>query len=81
MKKICNQAFVKDSHRDKRYSGTMRCICCMEESHLDFKFPFLVSKMIDQLRAFGKVHAAKGCNDVRLSAPDWASGVVDIAIV
>ena len=73
MAKICNQTFVKDAYRDKKYIGTMKCISCEEESNISLTFPCCLIDFNKQVKAFQKMHEVKGCNKQRLKAPDWAS--------
>ena len=81
MDKICNQTFVKDKFRDKKYIGTMKCICCDEESNISLKFPCKLTDFNKQINAFQKMHDIKGCNKEQLSAPDWACESFEIGII
>lgn len=80
-KKPCNQLFVKDIYRDKNFAGTVKCICCGEESSLMAKFPFDARLFSNFLKSFVGHHKNKGCNKIQLPAPEWASTNVHIAIV
>lgn len=71
---------MKDTHRDMKYTGTMKCSCCEEESNLPQKFPFKLDEMVKQLEAFIKMHKIKGCNKKQVDIPDWASGEINVAI-
>ena len=77
---IINQMMVKDSHRDTKYSGTMKCACCGEESHLPIIFPFLLCDMIDHMEVFMEMHNIKGCNEVKVDTPEWASSKLSLAL-
>jgi hypothetical protein len=79
--KICNQFFVKDTHRDKKYACTLRCVTCDESSSLNATFPFEVSLLTDFIKNFTNLHHKKGCNKDQLSAPEWASGEFNVGIV
>ena len=80
MTKICNQLFIKDTHRDKRYAATAKCACCGEESNFTEPFPFLLTNYIKWLNNFMKIHKDKGCNKTRLKAPEWAAQEANIGI-
>lgn len=80
MAKICNQTFVKDTHRDKKYIGTMKCISCGEESNISLQFPCKLTDFNKQINAFQKMHETKGCNKKQLNAPEWACQSFDIGI-
>lgn len=80
MAKICNQYFVKDTHRNKQYNETIKCVCCGEESNLAQPFPFLVEDFTKWLKNFNKMHTDKGCNKTLLEVPDWAASVFGFGI-
>ena len=71
--RICNQLFVKDEFRDKQHVGTVKCVCCGEESHMPFKFPFPLEELSKFLKPFVAFHKAKGCNKEKLPSPEWAA--------
>ena len=70
MKKINNQHFVNDLFRDIKYTSTLKCSCCGEESHLSEPSP-LVTDFIKWLNDFTKLHKKKGCNKVRVDIQEW----------
>lgn len=78
--KICNQFFVKDVFRDKRYNGTLKCACCDEESNMNLPYPIEMTALIKFIDLFTKLHASKGCNKAQIVGPDWASGEVNFGI-
>ena len=78
--KICNQRFVKDDFRDKKYIGSMKCITCGEVSNLTSGFPVALKDFTSNLDAFVKLHTVKGCNKTRTIDPDWASSKIGIGI-
>lgn len=80
MAKICNQLFVKDTHRDKKHSATAKCVCCNEESNFTEPFPFTITKYTNWINNFVKMHKDKGCNKTPLDAPEWASKDVSFAV-
>lgn len=80
MGKICNQAFVKDTHRNKFYAGTQKCFCCLEECHIAGPLPIRVDAMLTICSAFVELHESKGCNKVKLPAPEWASGEIGFSL-
>jgi rRNA maturation protein Nop10 len=80
MAKICNQLFIKDTHRNKQYTATAKCVCCGEESNFTEPFPFLLTNYTKWLKNFTKIHKDKGCNKTRLDAPDWAAKEVSFGI-
>jgi hypothetical protein len=80
MAKICNQTFIKDQFRDKKYIGTMKCIFCGEESNISLKFPCSLLEFNKQLQQFTKMHTVKGCNKTKLDAPDWACKTFEVGI-
>ena len=79
MAKATNQVMVKDTHRDMKYTGTMKCMKCGEESNLPEMYGFTVQSMVDQLKAFSKMHDIKGCNKKKVESPEWASGEINMA--
>lgn len=81
MAKICNQVFVKDKFRNKKYAGTQKCLSCNHESHINLKFPFSVTDFISHTEAFVKLHTKLGCNKKSIDAPEWAAQTIDLAIV
>lgn len=78
--KKCNQFFVKDDFRDKKFAGTIKCSCCNEESNLNAKFPFTMDLMINFINAFVTLHKKKGCNKSECEVPDWASGEINFGV-
>jgi len=64
MIEICNQVFVKDSVRDRKYLSTMVCKACGEESNSGLKLPCPVTDFTNELKAFIELHDAKGCNKI-----------------
>lgn len=78
--KICNQLFVKDIYRDKSFMGTVKCVCCGEQSNLNATFPFEVKLFTNFVKDFVRLHKGKGCNKVKLEAPEWASSDVSVGI-
>lgn len=80
MSKICNQTFIKDVYRDKKYTGTMKCVACNEESNINLMLPCSVIDLNKQMKAFSKLHAIKGCNKKQLPAPEWACKSIGIII-
>ena len=80
MAKICNQLFVKDTHRDKKYICTVKCVYCGGESNLNLKLPILLIDYNKFLTKFIKTHKDKGCNKFKLNSPEWASKEINIAI-
>jgi transcription elongation factor Elf1 len=81
MKNICNQSFVKDTHRDKKYNGTIKCSCCGEESHWNHPFPFEMKLYMKWLDDFMSLHKNKGCNKKKLPTQRWESTEVSLGIV
>ena len=81
MSKICNQTFVKDRFRNRKYSGTMKCMCCGEESHLRLKFPILLNYFNNSMKAFVALHTANGCNETAIEAPQWSCKTLDISVI
>lgn len=81
MAKICNQLFIKDTHRNKAHSATCKCVCCGEESNFSEPLPFLMQDYTKWCEGFLKIHKDKGCNKRRLDAPDWASRSISFGIV
>lgn len=71
--KICNQLFVKDTHRNRKFNGTLKCSCCGEESNIEFPYPIEIFDYTRQIDAFVNLHKVKGCNKKQLPRPDWAS--------
>ena len=80
MEKICNQHFVKDTHRDKKYNGTIKCSCCGEESNWIHPYPFEMKAFIKWLNDFTKLHKNKGCNKVRIDIQEWESKEVSFGV-
>ena len=78
--KICNQHFVKDTHRNKKHTATIRCAMCEEESNLIPELPISVYDYIDFMKTFIKLHSMYGCNKERLKVPEWASSDMSIGI-
>lgn len=64
MNKVCNQVFVKDTARDKKYLSTMKCRTCGEESNSGLIMPCPITEFTNELKAFIKLHDAKGCNKI-----------------
>lgn len=78
--KVCNQHMVKDSIRNKKYTGTIKCVACEDESNLQMKLPISVYDYIEYMKAFIKLHSMFGCNKVKLPVPDWASSDMSVGI-
>jgi len=79
MEKICNQHFIKDTHRDKKYTSTLKCSCCGEESHLTQPAPF-VKDFVRWLNDFTKLHKNKGCNKHKIEDQEWAAKEVSFGV-
>jgi hypothetical protein len=80
MKKICNQYFVKDTHRNKKYNGTIKCSCCDEESNWNQPYPFEMKLFIKWISDFQKLHNNKGCNKIKIETQAWESKEVSFGI-
>ncbi len=80
MPKICNQYFVKDTHRNKEFMGTAKCAKCNEESSLDVQFPLEMKLLSDFSKSFTKHHKIKGCNKYKSEPGEWASKSVSLGI-
>jgi hypothetical protein len=80
MAKICNQTFVKDQYRDRKYIGTMKCMHCEEESNIRFRFPIKITDFNKIVKAFVSLHTLNGCNKVQSEAPLWACGSVELGL-
>lgn len=78
--KICNQFFVKDIIRDKKYIGTLKCVCCNEESNMSGQYGIPVDDFLKFIKAFINLHKMKGCNKEQLKHPEWASTEVGFGI-
>ena len=79
-RKICNQHFVKDSYRNKKYNGTIKCSCCGEESNWIHPFPFEMKLFIKWLDDFVKLHKNKGCNKTEIQIQEWESKEVSFGV-
>lgn len=77
---ISNQLFVKDAHRDKSFTCTVKCAFCNEEENCLLKLPFPLKDYIKFINKFVRKHNKKGCNKVPIPAPEWASKKVELAI-
>jgi len=78
---ICNQFFVKDTHRDKRYPATIRCSCCDRVYHYINSFPFSINDIAKWMERTTQIHDFKGCNEKQLPDPEWASKEVEFTII
>ncbi len=79
-KKICNQLFLKDEFRERKYPATVKCTYCGEQSSLQAIFPFPLEMFTNFLEDFVKLHSRKGCNKKEISSPAWASKEVNLGI-
>jgi hypothetical protein len=77
--KICNQFFIKDIYRDKKYTSTLKCACCSGIDHFSDPAP-LVSQFTQWIEDFNKLHQNKGCNKVEVKGIDWAAKEINFGI-
>lgn len=78
--KICNQYPVKDSIRDKRFTMTVKCACCNEQSNFNEAYPITLTTYVQYLSSFQAIHEYKGCNKKRIDCPDWAASSFETGI-
>lgn len=71
-KKVCNQYFVSDMHRDRRYKATLKCAWCDEESNFTVLTTTNPDAYIFWMKSFKELHTAKGCNCRALHVQEWA---------